>query len=206
MNISDDWNYIKISKGGKKIFRPDIIKIEDNNHSYLITVRESGKRKLFYPEKSIQVQFDIGSDVIICLDDFTPPDADESLIKSSVDRTILWAEKCKKEYEKIKQHPGIGAEIIRNIHFLSRVVPIVLYHHERFDGLGYSAGMKGKEIPLGARIIAVADVYQALISNRPYRKAYSKEEALKIVKEEAGTHFDPEVVKVFLAIMNRDIL
>lgn len=110
----------------------------------------------------------------------------------------------KKEYEKIKQHPSIGAEIIRNIHFLSRVVPIVLYHHERFDGLGYSSGMKGKGIPLGARIIAVADVYQALISNRPYRKAYAKEEAQEIVKEGAGTHFDPEVVKVFLSIMNKE--
>ncbi|MDP3041586.1 MAG: HD domain-containing phosphohydrolase [Candidatus Omnitrophota bacterium] len=105
----------------------------------------------------------------------------------------------KKEYDIIKKHPQIGAEIIRTVHFLNEVVPIVLYHHERYDGLGYSAGLKGKEIPLGARIIAVADVYQALISDRPYRKAYSKKDALEIIKESTGTHLDPDVVKVFLA-------
>lgn len=108
----------------------------------------------------------------------------------------------KKEFEEIKKHPRIGAEIIRNVHFLNGVVPIVLYHHERFDGLGYSAGLKGEEIPLGARIVAVADVYQALISDRPYRKAYSKKETLKIIKEGIGTQFDPRVVKAFLAVIN----
>lgn len=108
-----------------------------------------------------------------------------------------------KEYEKIKKHPELGAEIIRNVHFLNGVVPIVLYHHERFDGLGYSAGLKGEDIPLGARIVAVADVYQALVSDRPYRKAYNAEEALTIIREGAGTQFDPEVVKVFLEITRR---
>ncbi len=108
----------------------------------------------------------------------------------------------KKEYDIIKKHPQIGAEIIRSVHFLNEVVPSVLYHHERFDGLGYSAGLKGKEIPLGARIIAVADVYQALIADRPYRKAYSKKEAIEIIKASSGTHFDPEVVNAFLARVN----
>jgi len=107
----------------------------------------------------------------------------------------------KKEHRVIEKHPQIGAEIIRPIHFLSEVVPMVLYHHERYDGLGYSAGLKGKEIPLGARIIAVADVYQALISDRPYRKAYSKKEALKIIEESAGTHLDPDVVEAFMKTM-----
>ncbi len=106
-----------------------------------------------------------------------------------------------KEYAIIKKHPQIGAEIIRSIHFLKDVAPIVLYHHERFDGMGYSSGLKGKEIPLGARIIAIADVYQALISDRPYRKAYSKKDALKIVSESAGTHLDPDIVKAFLSAM-----
>jgi len=105
----------------------------------------------------------------------------------------------RKEYGIIKKHPQIGAEIIRSVHFLNEVVPSVLYHHERFDGLGYSAGLKGKEIPLGARIIAVADVYHALISERPYRKAYSRKDALEIIKSSSGTHFDPEVVNAFLS-------
>lgn len=105
------------------------------------------------------------------------------------------------EYAIIKKHPQTGAEIIRHLHFLKDVSPIVLYHHERFDGLGYCSGLKGKEIPLGARIIAIADVYQALTSDRPYRKAYSIEEALKILKDGSGTQFDPEIVKVFLEII-----
>lgn len=105
-----------------------------------------------------------------------------------------------KELKKIKTHPQIGAEIIRSVHFLSEVVPIVLHHHERFDGLGYSGGLKGKDIPLGARIIAVADVYQALVSDRPYRKGYGKKDALKIIEEGSGTQFDPDVVRAFLSV------
>ena len=108
------------------------------------------------------------------------------------------------EKDKIRRHPQIGAEIIRDIHFLKEVVPMIMYHHERFDGLGYSMGLKGREIPLGARVIAIADVYQALISNRPYRKAYSKAEALKIIKEGAGAQFDPAIVKVFLQIVQKN--
>lgn len=110
----------------------------------------------------------------------------------------------KKEYVIVKKHPQIGAEIIRSIHFLKNVAPIVLYHHERFDGMGYSSGLRGNEIPLGARIIAVADVYQALISDRPYRKAYSDKEALEIISESAGTHLDPAVVKVFLSAIKSE--
>ncbi|MCX6353472.1 MAG: diguanylate cyclase [Candidatus Aureabacteria bacterium] len=106
-----------------------------------------------------------------------------------------------KEYELLKKHPQIGAEIIGPLHILEEVIPIILYHHERFDGLGYSAGLKGKEIPLGARITAIADVYEALVSSRPYRNAYSNEEALGIVEGGAGTQFDPEIVKLFLEIM-----
>ena len=109
----------------------------------------------------------------------------------------------KEEYETIKNHPQIGAEILRPIRMLSELVPIILYHHERFDGLGYSAGLKGQEIPLGARIVAVADVYQALVSDRPYRKAYSEKEALGIIREGAGTQFDPAIVEVFLKIMKQ---
>lgn len=105
------------------------------------------------------------------------------------------------EYEIIRKHPQIGAEIIRHIHFLQNVAQIVLYHHERYDGFGYCAGLKGNEIPLGARIVAIVDVYQALTTDRPYRKAYKKEEALSIIKEGSGTQFDPEIVKIFLEII-----
>lgn len=102
------------------------------------------------------------------------------------------------EYEAVKRHPQMGAEIIKPIQFLKDLIPIILYHHDRYDGVGNPSGLKGKEIPLGARIIAVIDVYQALISDRPYRKAYNKKEALKIIKEGSAVQFDPDIVKVFL--------
>ena len=110
----------------------------------------------------------------------------------------------KKEFETIKKHPQIGADIIRPVHFLKDVVPIILHHHERYDGYGYGSKLKGDEIPIGARIIAVVDVYQALVSNRPYRKAYSKREALKIIREESGTHFDPKIVAIFMEIVAKE--
>jgi diguanylate cyclase (GGDEF)-like protein len=110
------------------------------------------------------------------------------------------------EFMKIKEHPQIGADIIRPIQFMRSVIPLIRHHHERWDGRGYPAELKGKEIPIGARIIAVADAYQALTSDRPYRKAYSKEEAIRIIQEEAGSHFDPEIVKIFTEIFNRDTL
>ena len=81
------------------------------------------------------------------------------------------------------------------------VIPYILYHHERWDGRGYPSGLKGELIPVGARIIAIADVFQALTSNRPYRKAFSREEAVRIMKEGAGSQFDPKIVKVFLKLI-----
>ncbi len=104
------------------------------------------------------------------------------------------------EYELIKMHPRIGAEILRSIHFLKDVVPIVLHHHEKWDGTGYPSRLKAREIPLLARIVGIADAYQALISDRPYRKAYSKKEALEILKKEAGVNFDKDLVDILIKL------
>jgi len=109
-----------------------------------------------------------------------------------------------KEFAQIKKHPQIGADIIRPIHFLQSIIPLILYHHERYDGTGYLNGLKGEEIPVGARIIAIADVYQSLISNRPYRKAYPKKEAIEIIKQGSGTQFDPHIVDIFLQILKKE--
>jgi diguanylate cyclase (GGDEF)-like protein len=106
-----------------------------------------------------------------------------------------------REFTAIQKHPQIGAEIVRVIHFLKELAPLILFHHERFDGKGYPTGLKGRKIPVGARIIAVADVYQALISDRPYRKAMSKKAALKIIKDNSGKQFDPAVVQAFLSVV-----
>ncbi len=109
----------------------------------------------------------------------------------------------KEEFEEIKKHPQIGVDIIRPIKFLHNIIPIILGHHERWDGKGYPKGLKKDEIPMGARVVAIADVYQALTSNRPYRKAYSEEEAVKIIKDASGTQFDPVVVIKFLQIIKQ---
>ena len=109
-----------------------------------------------------------------------------------------------KEFEEIKKHPQIGADILRPVHFLHDLIPLIFYHHERWDGLGYPGGIKGEEIPIGARIIALADVYQALTSDRPYRKAYSKAKALKIIKDGSGTQFDPKITNIFLKILQEE--
>ncbi len=110
----------------------------------------------------------------------------------------------KKEFEEIRKHPQIGADIIRPIHFLHPLIPYIFYHHEHWDGKGYPTGIKGEEIPVGARIIAIADVYQALTSVRPYRKAFSKPEAIKIIKNGSGTQFDPTIVSALLKILKQN--
>lgn len=105
------------------------------------------------------------------------------------------------EFAKIKKHPEIGAAILDPVEFPWPVVPVVKHHHEKWDGTGYPDGLKGEEIPITARILAVADVYDALTSTRSYRSAWSHEKALEVIRQGAGSHFDPRVVEAFLAII-----
>ena len=108
------------------------------------------------------------------------------------------------EFEEIKKHPQIGVDIIRPIHALHPIIPALLYHHERWDGKGYPYGFQKERIPMSARIISIADTYEALVSDRPYRKAYSKEKAIQIVKKGSGTQFDPEIVNSFLKVLKEE--
>lgn len=103
------------------------------------------------------------------------------------------------EYDIIKGHPAMGKRILEPISFLRDVVPIVYHHHERFDGKGYPEGLAGDEIPLASRVMAVADTYDAMTSDRAYRKGLSHEVAVAELERCAGTQFDPECVKAFLA-------
>jgi putative nucleotidyltransferase with HDIG domain len=98
------------------------------------------------------------------------------------------------EFEKMKVHPVVGAEILARAHFPYPVVPIVRSHHEKWDGSGYPDGLRGTEIPLGARILAVVDCLDALASDRQYRRALPLGKAMEMVAEQAGVSFDPEVV------------
>jgi len=102
------------------------------------------------------------------------------------------------ERKKINEHPLIGTNILQPIHELKTVLLGVKYHHERFDGLGYPEGLKGDQIPLIAAIISVADSFDAMTSDRPYRKGFSREKAIDIIKAESGKQFDPAIVEVFL--------
>ncbi len=106
------------------------------------------------------------------------------------------------EWVEVRKHPTIGKEIVEKIDSLGLVARIVEEHHERVDGKGYPKGLKGDEILLEARILAVVDAYDAMRSDRPYRQALSREEAIRELKENAGSQFDPLVVKVFLEILD----
>ena len=104
------------------------------------------------------------------------------------------------EWEKMKKHVEIGGKIIEDesTPIMKMSKDVALYHHEKWDGTGYAKGLKGKDIPLAARIVAIADVFDALTSNRPYKKSWSMDEALGYISEQAGIHFDPELVQHFL--------
>jgi putative nucleotidyltransferase with HDIG domain len=103
------------------------------------------------------------------------------------------------EFEKMKRHAPIGAEILSSIEFPYPVVPIVRHHHENWDGTGYPDGLKGADIPLGARILSVVDCFDALTSDRPYRQRMTEQDALKIIVDRRGKMYDPVVVDAFLA-------
>ena len=109
----------------------------------------------------------------------------------------------KEEFEKIKEHPAIGAEIIGKLGLWDREKEIIRHHHEFFDGTGYPDGLKGDEIPSLARILSVADAFDAMASDRAYRKKMEKEKVVSIITQCSGTQFDPVVVEAFLKIVDR---
>ncbi len=104
------------------------------------------------------------------------------------------------EFNTIKQHPSLGVRILEPLNTFEEIIPPILHHHERFDGSGYPKGLKGEQIPLAGRILAVADVYDALSSDRPYRPGWENSRILDLLKENSGKHFDPEVIDAFLKI------
>jgi putative nucleotidyltransferase with HDIG domain len=104
------------------------------------------------------------------------------------------------EFEKMKLHASVGADILSAIDFPYPVVPIVRHHHENWDGSGYPSGIRGTEIPIGARILAVVDCFDALTSDRPYRPRMSDEDALMILRERRGTMYDPMIVDTFFQV------
>ena len=107
------------------------------------------------------------------------------------------------EYERMKLHASIGADILKSIDFPYPIEPIVRHHHENWDGTGYPAGLRGAEIPIGARILSVVDCYDAVRSDRPYRTRMSRSEAEQVLRDRRGTMYDPQVLDVFLSQLDR---
>ena len=105
------------------------------------------------------------------------------------------------EWDIMRKHPQFAMEMLKDIEYLRPALVIPLNHHERWDGTGYPHGIKGEEIPLAARIFAVVDVWDALSSDRPYRKAWPYEKIVEYMREQSGTHFDPKVVALLLQMM-----
>src|SRR3989339_518663 len=126
--------------------------------------------------------------------------------KIGIDENILHkpGKLTPEEREIIKKHPAIGNRIIAPVAFLSPVAPMVLYHQEWFNGHGYPEGLSGEEIPLGARIVAVIDAFDAMTTDRPYRKALTREVAFEELMRGAGTQFDPKVVKAFMEVLEQE--
>jgi putative nucleotidyltransferase with HDIG domain len=110
------------------------------------------------------------------------------------------------DWEPIRAHPKLGVAILKHVESLNGCLAAIQYHHERYDGTGYPAGLKGENIPLDARILAVADSYDAMTSLRPYRQGkFTHEQAVEELKRCAGTQFDSKIVEVFVSL-NRSLL
>jgi HD-GYP domain-containing protein (c-di-GMP phosphodiesterase class II) len=104
------------------------------------------------------------------------------------------------ELEQIRMHPAAGARVVASIEAARRALPLVLHHHERWDGDGYPQGLRGEEIPEEARLLALADAYDAMTTNRPYRRAVPSAHALAELERCAGTQFDPELTRLFVEV------
>jgi diguanylate cyclase (GGDEF)-like protein/PAS domain S-box-containing protein/putative nucleotidyltransferase with HDIG domain len=124
--------------------------------------------------------------------------------KISIPQEILTKQEAlnQKEFDILKRHPVIGCNILREVKFLEKELPMILHHHERYDGKGYPYGLKEREIPLGARILSVADSFDAMLAGRTYKVRMDRESALAEIRAKSGTQFAPEIVEEFLAAVD----
>ena len=105
------------------------------------------------------------------------------------------------EWDVMKLHPTVGSNIVQSLKPISHIAPVIYSHQEKYDGTGYPEGLRGEQIPLGARILTVVDAYDAMTSNRRYRRSRSHQEAVNELRQQRGKHFDPKVVEAFLEVI-----
>lgn len=108
------------------------------------------------------------------------------------------------EMDEIRNHSAMGERICKPLRIANLLLPIIRHHHERWDGTGYPDGLKGQDIPIGARIMAIADAFDAMTTDRPYRARLSEKQAINILRTEAGAQWDPELVQAFVALINEE--
>ena len=127
--------------------------------------------------------------------------------KLKIPDSILWKPQSldDAEWVTMKKHPQYGYEFLRDLEFLDEAAELVLAHHEKFDGSGYPRGLRGKDIPLGARIFAVVDAVDAMIYQRPYNTPITFREAAEEVRRCAGTHFDPDLVPLTVEVLGEQV-
>jgi HD-GYP domain-containing protein (c-di-GMP phosphodiesterase class II) len=111
-----------------------------------------------------------------------------------------------REVLEVRKHPILGAEYVKDIELFKNIIPDILYHHERWDGAGYPKGLRGEQIPTTARILFIAEAYDALTSKRPYRLARERDEAIRILRENRGTQFDPRLVDIFCGLLDSKVI
>jgi len=123
--------------------------------------------------------------------------------KIGIEKDLLWKKGALEVGQKgaMKNHPAVACELLKNVPFPWDILSIIKHHHERFNGTGYPDALKGRQIPVGSRIIAVVDAFHAMVSRRPYRDALSIDDALREINKNAGIQFDPEIVEVFLRMV-----
>jgi HD-GYP domain-containing protein (c-di-GMP phosphodiesterase class II) len=120
--------------------------------------------------------------------------------KIAIDKEILNkpGRLTKKEWNEVKRHPEIGYRILSSVNDMAELAEFILAHHERWDGEGYPKGLRGEDIPLQSRVLALADAYDAMTSERAYRRSLSESAAVEELEKNAGTQFDPEIVRIFI--------
>lgn len=151
----------------------------------------------FYIAKSLGEKLNIGQEGINCLY-YASILHDAGAIDIPYEILAKNSRLTPEEFKIIRDLPHKSAELIRPVDFLGPVLPLILYHHEKYDGTGYPSGLKKEQIPLGARVMAVVDAFESMTSTRPYREERTMREALHEIKQNSGTQFDPNVVQAFV--------